>query len=87
MNVTPELVESVGKLIIGTIAAIGGIVSTITAFYTWKNRYELDRLYSKTYRPNEDGTPGPMRKHPEVMVKLFHRNAKGVPKQDEKPSE
>lgn len=73
MNVTPELVDSIAKLFIGSIAAIGGIVSTVTAFFTWKTRYELDKLYASTYRKNEDGSPGPMRHHPNVMVKLFTR--------------
>lgn len=81
MNVTPELVDSIAKLLIGTVAAVGGIVSTVTAFFTWKTRYELDKLYASTYRANEDGTPGPMRKHSKLMVKLFTR--KPEPKADD----
>ncbi len=80
MDLTPELIESVGKASVGIIAAIGGIIATIatavTAFFTWKTRYELDKLYAKTYRPNEDGSPGPMRKHPEALVKMFTRKTK-----------
>lgn len=78
MDVTPELIDAAGKAVIGVIAAFGAIVATVTsalaAFYTWKNRYELDKLYAATYRPNADGTPGPMRQHPATMVKMFCRD-------------
>jgi len=79
MNLTPEVVEAIGKAAVGVIAAVGSIVATITsavaAFYTWKNRYELDKLYACTYRQKENGEPGPMRQHPKVMVDMFeHQN-------------
>ncbi len=77
MDMTPEMVEAIGKAAVGVIAAFGAIVATVTsavaAFYTWKNRYELDKLYAATYRPNADGTPGPMRSHPPALVKMFCR--------------
>lgn len=77
MDLTPELVESLGKASAGVIVAIGGIIATVltavTGYFTWKTRYELDRLYAKTYRPKEDGSPGKMRRHPKVMVKMFSR--------------
>ena len=77
MEVTPELVDSIGKAAGVVIAAVGGIIATVitgvTAYFTWKTRYELDKLYASTLRANEDGTPGPMRKHPEAIVKLFTR--------------
>lgn len=79
MDLTPEIIESVGKASVAIIVAVGGIIATIggmaNAYFTWKTRYELDQLYAKTYRANEDGTPGPMRKHPQALVKLFHRHA------------
>lgn len=72
-----ELVEAVGKAAVNVITAVGSIVAMVTsaatAFYTWKNRYEIDKLYAAKYRPNPDGTPGPMRRHPKILVKLFHR--------------
>ncbi len=75
MNLTPEQIEALGKILIGVISAFGAIIATIASavsgFYTWKNRYEIDKLYAQIYRPNADGTPGTMREHPEALVKLF----------------
>lgn len=73
MDVTPELIDSISKAIIGVIVAIGGIISTVAGYFTWKTRYELDKLYAAKYRPKPDGSPGEMRQHPKVMVKLFSR--------------
>ena len=76
-ELSPEIIEAASKGLVSIIAAFGAIVATITtavsSFYTWKNRYELDKLYASTYRPNPDGTPGPMRKHPALLVKLATR--------------
>lgn len=80
MNLTPELIEAVGKVAIGVIAAVSGLITPVIGFYTWKTRYEVDRLYAKTYRPKEDGSPGPMRKHPSVMVMMFTRKPKREPR-------
>lgn len=77
MEVTPEIIESIGKAVAGVLTVL---VTGVTGYFTWKTRYEVDRLYAKTYRPNSDGSPGPMRRHPKVMVKLFTRK----PKDDEK---
>ncbi len=86
---TPELIEAAGKALVAIIAALGAIVATVTsavaAFYTWKNRYELDKLYAATYRPNADGTPGPMRQHPAGMVKLFCRKTPEPPATNGEP--
>lgn len=83
-EVTPELIEAVGKSIVSIIAAMGAVVATVTsavsAFYTWKNRYEIDQLYATKYRPNPDGTPGPMRRHPKFLVKVFKRAPDDKPK-------
>jgi hypothetical protein len=83
---TPEMVEALGKVLVGVITAIGSVLATvisaISAFFTWKNRYELDRLYSKTFRPLPDGSPGPMRKHPAFMIRMFERKK---PKTEVKP--
>jgi hypothetical protein len=87
MDLTPELVESLGKASAGVIIAVGGILTTVlttvTGYFTWKTRYELDRLYAKTYRPEADGTPGKMRKHPKALVKMFSR----APAADERKKE
>jgi len=84
--VTPEQIEALGKAAVGIIAGFGAIVATVTsavaAFYTWKNRYELDKLYASTYRPNADGTPGPMRQHPKAIVNLFQRKDPKEPPHD-----
>ncbi len=81
LDFTPETIEATGKALIGVIAAFGAVVATVTsavsAFYTWKNRYEIDLLYASKFRPKADGTPGPMRHHPKIMVDLFKR--KDVP--------
>ncbi len=68
MNI--ETIEAVGKVVVAVVTAI---TTPTFAFFTWKTRYELDKLYAATYRPNEDGSPGPMRKHPGLMVRLFQR--------------
>lgn len=77
MNLTPEQIEAASKGIVTVMVGFGtliaGITSTVTAFFTWKNRYELDKLYAQTVRAAPDGTPGAMRQHPEFMVKLFQR--------------
>lgn len=97
MDITPELIESSGKAVVAVMAGLGAFVatiaSTITAFYTWKNRYELDKLYSQTVRKCSDGSPGPMRSHPRMMVKIFRRLDKNLtdapppyPRTDSKPS-
>lgn len=74
-ELTPTLIEALAKGIVSIVAALGAVVATIvggfTAFYTWKTRYELDQLYALKYRPNEDGTPGPMRRHPTFLVNMF----------------
>ncbi len=79
-EITPEVIKATGDAMVSVVAAIGAVVATIAsalaAFYTWKNRYELDQLYAAKYRPNEDGTPGPMRRHPQFMVNMFG----GIPK-------
>lgn len=68
---------ALGKVGVDLITAAGAFIATVTstisAYFTWKNRYELDQLYAKYYRPKPDGTPGPMRRHPKIMVKLFTR--------------
>lgn len=75
MTITLEAIKAIGETIASLATAAGAIVaaatSIVSAFYTWKTRYELDQLYAKTYRPNPDGTPGPMRRHPRVLVRLF----------------
>lgn len=71
MDLTPETIKAVGEAAIGVLAALGAIITPIVAFFTWKTRYQLDFLYSATYRPNPDGTPGPMRHHPDWAVKFF----------------
>ncbi len=95
MEWTPELVDSIGKAAGLIIAAVGGIIATVitgvTGYFTWKTRYELDKLYASTLRANEDGSPGPMRKHPHALVKLFTRlprtdNNAVERKDDEQPS-
>lgn len=80
-HLTPQDIEAYGKALVAILAAIGALgTSLISAYFTWKNRYELDKLYAAEYRPNPDGTPGPMRRHPKFMVKLFTRRAKRVNK-------
>ena len=91
MNLTPEMIEAVGKAAVGIIAAFGAIIATLASavagFYSWKTRYELDKLYSAKFRPNADGTPGPMREHPAVMVKMFEASrARGAPDVDPPPA-
>lgn len=76
LEITPENIEALGKAVVAIIAAIGTIVSTVVGFYSWKTRYELDKLYTYTYRKNEDGSPGPMRNHPEVLKNLVARKEK-----------
>ncbi len=71
MNVTPEIIDAVGKAVIGIVAAFGALIGPVVAFYTWKTRYELDKLYAATYRPNADGSPGPMRRHPVSITRMF----------------
>lgn len=45
MDLTPEIIEAIGKAIVGVVAAIGAIVATIasaiTAYFTFKNRRDL----------------------------------------------
>lgn len=73
MNITPELIEAFGKVVVGIIVAISGLLTPVIGYYTWKTRYEVDKLYAKTYRPKEDGSPGPMREHPQMLVRMFTR--------------
>lgn len=79
MELTPETIEALSKALVAVIAAIGAIVSTVVGFYSWKTRYELDKLYTYTYRKKEDGTPGPMRHHSETLKKLVARKPKEPP--------
>jgi hypothetical protein len=75
--VTPDQIQAIGAVAVDLLKQFGAIVATVASavagYYTWKNRYELDKLYACTYRANEDGSPGPMRRHPGAMVKLFTR--------------
>ncbi len=77
MNLTPEQIEAVGKVVAPLFAALMTVlttfISSVIGYFTWKNRYELDKLYAAKYRPNQDGSPGPMRKHPKALVRLFQR--------------
>lgn len=79
-SLTPEQIQVMADAAIKIIAAIGTVaatlVSTIVGYFTWKTRYELDQLYAAKYRPNPDGTPGPMRHHSKLAVKLFKRKAR-----------
>lgn len=77
MNITPELITATAEALKVVITAGGAVVATVTSvvvgYFTWKTRFELDQLYATKYRPKPDGSPGEMRKHPSIMVKMFKR--------------
>lgn len=54
MHLTPEIIEALGKAASVVLDALGSIVTsitgTVTAFYTWKTRSELDVLFGKGSR-------------------------------------
>lgn len=80
MDFNAENIVAIGKVINDLATSIGALLASVTSlisgFYTWKNRYELDQLYAQKFRPKADGSPGPMRRHPKFMVKLFKRKRK-----------
>jgi hypothetical protein len=47
LTVTPEQIEAIGKVVIGIIASVGAIVSTITAYWTARTRRDTHYLGDK----------------------------------------